>query len=86
MGRFHALWRREDPTSPEPQPPEFWSGTNLTGDANYVILDAEGQGNYVGFVLGVDNLVGSWWGEGDDMVKELMEKLEDALGQHLGET
>jgi len=68
VSRFHAQWRRENPTSPEAQPAEFWGGANLSGDANYVILEAEGRGNYVGFILGVDNLVGSWWGEGDDMV------------------
>lgn len=68
LGRFHAQWRRENPTVAEPQPEGHWQGGNLTGDSNYVILDAEGRGNYVGFVLGVDNITGDWWGEGDDMV------------------
>src|SRR5690606_17922869 len=51
---------------------------------NYVILEAEGRGHYVGCNLSVDNLeVGTkapaiafggkwgafeWWGEGDDMI------------------
>ncbi len=68
VGRLHAQWRREDPTVAEPQPPGHWAGTNLTGEKNYLILEAEGQGNFVGFVLGVDNSCGDWWGEGDDMI------------------
>lgn len=44
---------------------------NLTGDENYVILDAEGEGHYVGCNLSIDHLNPmpgfSWPGEGDDM-------------------
>lgn len=68
VGRFHAQWRREDLTVPELQPSEPGGGANLSGNANYVILEAEGKGNLAGFVLGVDNVAGSWWGEGDDMM------------------
>jgi len=66
LGRFHCQWRRENPT--EAVPREKSKGVNLTGDDNYVILDAEGTGNYVGFFLNVDNLQGGWYGEGDDMI------------------
>ncbi len=68
VGRLHAQWRRENPTVADPQPPGHWAGKNITGRGNYVVLDAAGRGNFVGFVLGVDNSCGDWWGEGDDMI------------------
>ncbi|HZQ38199.1 MAG TPA: glycoside hydrolase family 172 protein [Dehalococcoidia bacterium] len=68
IGRFHAQWRRENPTVAEPQPSGLWQGANLSGERNYVLLEAEGQGNLAGIVLHVDNLSGGWWGEGDDMI------------------
>ncbi|TDF98784.1 glycoside hydrolase family 172 protein [Paenibacillus piri] len=44
---------------------------NLSGDENYVLLDAEGEGHYVGCNLSIDHLNPmpgfSWPGEGDDM-------------------
>jgi hypothetical protein len=44
---------------------------NLTGDENYVILDAEGRGHFVGCNLSLDfiNPIPGiyWFGEGDDM-------------------
>ena len=48
-----------------------WREPNLTGDHNYVILDALGEGQYVGCVLNVDvfeRQVNDWYGEGDDMI------------------
>jgi hypothetical protein len=51
-----------------PQPPGRWVGQNIGGDENYVILEAEGKGNYIGCLLNVDNVAGGWWGEGDDMI------------------
>lgn len=48
-----------------------YEGKNLTGDENYVILDAVGEGHFVGCNLSVDHLNPmpgfSWPGEGDDM-------------------
>ena len=41
---------------------------NLTGEDNFVILDATGKGSYVGLFLTVDNVIGEWYGEGDDMI------------------
>jgi len=67
LARFHAQWRRENPCKAvkfEKNKPEI----NLSGKDNYVILEAEGKGNYVGCLLNVDNIVGGWWGEGDDMI------------------
>jgi hypothetical protein len=58
LGRFHAQWRRENLTTPVPQPPGLWTGKNLSGAENYVILDAEGRGSYAGCVLSVNNVTG----------------------------
>ncbi|GAB3267499.1 glycoside hydrolase family 172 protein [Arthrobacter pigmenti] len=77
LGRFHAQWRRSNPTpgiSDEGMTnDEFqFGGTNLTGEDNYSILEATGRGHYVGCVLNVVNLrettKGNWYGEGDDMI------------------
>ena len=65
---FHASWRCEMPCPPTPLEPDGKEGPNLTGDRNYVILDAAGEGTYFGCHLSVDNHAGGWWGEGDDMV------------------
>jgi hypothetical protein len=48
-----------------------WNEPNLSGDANYVLLDVAGEGQYVGCVLNVDvfeRQVNDWYGEGDDMI------------------
>jgi len=65
QGRFHAQWRRENPC----QAVKFdGPEVNLTGDENYVILEAEGRGHYIGCVLNVHALSPGWFGEGDDMM------------------
>jgi D-arabinan exo alpha-(1,3)/(1,5)-arabinofuranosidase (non-reducing end) len=53
--RFHAQWRRENPT---------------TLDENYILLDAEGAGHYVGCLLNMQSYVkGSLvFLEGDEMI------------------
>ena len=78
LGRFHAQWRRSNPCPGPGQQPGgtnedfLLRGTNLTGDGNYVILEAEGRGHYAGCVLSIRNLRGTsqwnWYGEGDDMI------------------
>ncbi len=48
-----------------------WQDANLSGERNYVILEAEGRGHYVGCNLGIDvfeRQVNDWYGEGDDMI------------------
>ncbi len=47
---FHAQYRQEHPC----------------GEGDYLILDTEGAGQYVGTVMSVWNARGGWWGEGDD--------------------
>jgi hypothetical protein len=72
LAYFHAHWRRENPcrgwapglqvNSPE---------VNLAhreAAGNYVVLETEGQGHYVGCNLSVVHFQGSWWGEGDEMI------------------
>lgn len=50
---FHAQYRQEMPCQ---------SGKN------YLILDAEGHGHYVGCNLSILQRAMGWWGEGDDMI------------------
>ncbi len=67
---FHAQWRRENPCKAvkfDKRIPQS-KQSNLTGKENYLILEAEGKGHYVGCNLSVHNLSTGWWGEGDDMV------------------
>lgn len=80
MGRFHATFNLERPCAKvvhaaegEVRGAADLPGTNLTGDENYVILQAEGAGHYVGCVLSIDNWDVTnqrftWPGEGDDMI------------------
>jgi hypothetical protein len=68
LGRFHAQWRRENPTQAVTRPADGSEIKNVTGNENYVILEARGRGQYVGCVLSVQGLTPGWWGEGDDMV------------------
>lgn len=77
--RFHAQWRRVNPTPPTlaitdrsiPSAKVF-DLVNLDGKNNYVILDARGRGHYVGCNLSIDHINPitnfSWFGEGDDMI------------------
>lgn len=69
---LHASWRRSDPCpgwGPDLQvnSPET-NVANLAADHNYVVLETEGTGHYVGMNLSVFHRQGSWWGEGDDMI------------------
>lgn len=69
---FHASWKRENPAKDhadenDPLYQNMKKGYNLTDKYNYRILYAEGEGNFVGVNMSLDNLHGEWWGEGDDM-------------------
>lgn len=73
--RFHALWHRDRPAGADPDMDNAhfeFGGKNTTGADNYVILDAEGAGHYVGCNFNVHNLrltrEWNWYGEGDDMI------------------
>jgi hypothetical protein len=72
VGYLHASWTRLDPCpgwGPDLQvnTPET-NVANLDGAGNYVVLDTEGTGHYVGCNLSVFHRQGSWWGEGDEMI------------------
>lgn len=75
--RFHAQWNYERLTQgidDNAVSNEYFcfGGTNTTGDDNYVILNAEGSGHYVGCNLNIHNQrftdKWNWYGEGDDMI------------------
>jgi hypothetical protein len=61
LGLFHAVFRQETELASQP-----WM--NLSGKDNYVLLETEGRGHYVGCFLYVDNRSPGWFGEGDDMI------------------
>ncbi len=77
---FHAAFHRENPTNgwgheiTVNSPPA--DIVNLSDENNYQILQAEGEGHFIGFNLSVTNLqkyqklphVRTWWGEGDEMI------------------
>jgi len=74
-GYFHAEFRRTNPFGGwgheiRVNTPEA-NIVNLGRQAwanNYIILDTQGRGQYIGCNLSVTNFQGTWWGEGDDMI------------------
>lgn len=79
VGRFHAQWRRENPTegwlTERLKGENIWDiwgrKPNLDGKDNYVLLEATGSGIYVGCNLNIDCFRregNDWYGEGDDMI------------------
>ncbi len=75
MGYFHAEFRRVNPfqgwgpeitvnTPPADQP----NLGQMAWENNYVILETQGRGHYLGCNLSVTNFTNNWWGEGDDMI------------------
>jgi hypothetical protein len=71
-GRFHAWWHREI-TDAHTGDENEWGllGTvypkNTTGEDNYLIVNAVGQGHFVGVNYYVDSPTPVWYGEGDDL-------------------
>jgi len=77
LGRFHAFWNRENPTEGIPEGDMdnrtwMFMGENRDGVGNYILMEAEGKGHYVGCNVNVHNLRETeefnWYGEGDDMI------------------
>ena len=74
--RFHASWNRELTQGISDRGlggMEFqMEGVNLSDKDNYLILETEGTGHYVGCNINIHNRRGSWFwdwpGEGDDMI------------------
>ena len=81
-GRFHCQWRRQNPTDGWGfrsrflrDRPDYYvqvnDTPNLSDADNYLILQAEGKGQYVGCHLDVDCFARDkedWYGDGDDMI------------------
>lgn len=77
---LHAQYRREFPTKGWVGEGSVWhtpawsekeagpDGKNLTDENNYLILEAEGVGHYIGTNFSIDHIDWGWWGEGDDMI------------------
>ncbi|MBW3624284.1 MAG: DUF2961 domain-containing protein [Armatimonadetes bacterium] len=72
IGRFHAWWNREltDPGAEDTE--NEWGvlgpeAKNPSDANNYLFLEAEGQGQFVGVNYFVDCPSPIWYGEGDDM-------------------
>ena len=74
-GYFHAEFRRANPfggwgheiivNRPEAN---VINKERQAWEDNYVILETQGRGHYIGCTLSVTNFQGTWWGEGDDMI------------------
>lgn len=69
--RFHAQWRREITTPSLPRENEWQllgpEPKNPSDKDNYLILEAEGRGHFVGVNYFVECPTPIWYGEGDDM-------------------
>jgi len=76
-GRFHATWHRSNPCEGKEYRPgkkvEHFIRSNKTHENDYLVLDAEGEGHYVGMHLNIHNLFETekhnWPGEGDDYIE-----------------
>jgi hypothetical protein len=75
LAYFHAEFRRANPfggwapeitvNTPEADVPNL---ERTAWENNYVILETQGRGHYIGCNLSVTNFTRNWWGEGDDMI------------------
>jgi hypothetical protein len=74
VGRFHAQYRQAAPA-------KGWTNDwknnwdkgagdkpNLSGEGNYVFMEATGRGHFIGVTHGVLQNQQQWFGEGDDMI------------------
>jgi hypothetical protein len=75
FGYFHAEFRRANPFrgwGPEvtvnSREVDVVNKERTAWENNYVILETQGRGHYIGCNLSVTNFTQDWWGEGDDMI------------------
>ncbi len=61
---FHAKWRRE----------------HASETFDYPFLECTGKGKFTGVMHYVDNIVGGWWGEGDEKIYVDGEKFPSTFG------
>jgi Protein of unknown function (DUF2961) len=70
---FHAQYRQASPNHgwstdwKNNGDPRVDKKTNLTGEDNYVWMEAAGRGQFAGVTMSVLQNQDYWWGEGDDM-------------------
>jgi hypothetical protein len=70
---FHAQYRQAQPNHGWTSEwinngdPKVNKKTNLTGEDNYVWMEATGRGQFAGVTMSVLQNQDYWWGEGDDM-------------------
>jgi len=70
---FHAQYRQALPTRgwtsdwKDNGDPKVDNKTNLSGEDNYVWMEASGRGQFAGVTMSVLQNQDFWWGEGDDM-------------------
>lgn len=72
---FHAQYRQGAPNKAI-----HGNGLNLTGEDNYVWMEAAGRGHFAGVTMSVLENADGWWGEGDDMFFVDGEKLPSING------
>jgi hypothetical protein len=83
---FHAQYRQATPNKgwtnqwKSNGDPFVDNKPNLTGEDNYVWMEATGRGHYVGVTMSVFQNQDEWWGEGDDMFFVDGEKLPSING------
>jgi hypothetical protein len=74
LAYFYAEYRQATPTPGWTadwklnNEPKVNDRPNLDGKDNYVILETEGRGHYVGVTQSILQNQGDWWGEGDEMM------------------
>lgn len=74
LAYFHAHYRQAAPNSgwtldwTRNANPHINNKENRDGQDNYVILEAEGKGHFVGVTHSILQNQGDWWGEGDEMI------------------
>ena len=74
LGRFHAQYRQAAPCKGEVDDwtneysPAVNNRKNLSGEGNYVFLEAAGRGHFLGATHAVLQNQDGWFGEGDDMI------------------
>jgi hypothetical protein len=74
MFHFFAEYRQAQPNQgwtndwKSNDEPKVNDARNTDGQANYVMFEAEGPGQYVGVAQSIIQNQGDWWGEGDDMM------------------
>jgi hypothetical protein len=72
---FHAQYRQCAPCTAIQG-----NGKNLTGEDNYLWVEAQGRGHFAGVTMSVLENADHWWGEGDDMFFVDDEKLPSIDG------